>query len=130
MIDLKFRMWVGGRMHYWGFIDNAFVGPVGGNGEALDQDEKRERTMQYTGLKDSQGVEIYEGDIIAFGDRVGDTDIEGGVGPVVWGSCGWYVKGFYYGCQDDPCCAFSEKATLEVIGHIYESPTPTESPAQ
>ena len=43
--------------HYWGYIDGAFVSPVGKN--YTDED-----SQQFTGLKDINGVEIYESDIV------------------------------------------------------------------
>ena len=72
MRELKFRQFVNGKWHYWGFIeeDKTFVGPA----------SLIEENYQYTGLRDKKrtkkypkGQEIYEGDIvrhwkISFGD--------------------------------------------------------------
>lgn len=65
MREIKFRQLLkSGRFHYWGYIDGAFISPVGkgeGNG----------KSQQFTGLKDKrrtkkhpEGKEIYEGDVI------------------------------------------------------------------
>jgi len=70
--------------------------------------------MQFTGLLDKNGKEIYEGDVV--------RDFDGNVGVVEWVKDGWNVSGFWSSSQDEPGRAFSENAEFEIIGNIYENP--------
>ena len=76
--------------------------------------------QQYTGLKDKNGKEIYEGDIVRicypFKERTW-------IGPVVWDKYQWTGEGFYFSHFDSPGALFSEGTDyIEAIGNIYENP--------
>lgn len=69
--------------------------------------------MQYTGLKDRQGREIYEGDIVKFDYR--------GLflkGEVVFSNGGWELKGVDYG---EHFRLIEIVHLCEVVGNIYEN---------
>ncbi len=73
--------------------------------------------MQYTGLKDKNGVEIWEGDIIQYTHRTGQR-----VGVVAWDKYMFAIDGFWASWQDNPEDAFGEDACLEIVGNIHENP--------
>lgn len=67
--------------------------------------------MQFTGLLDKHGKEIYEGDIV---DGTLDVSMENGCtedfrAPVVWSEMGYWDIG-------------APSSEIEIIGNIYENP--------
>lgn len=78
--------------------------------------------MQSTGLKDKNGKEIFEGDVVTFEDEIrcgDDLDIFLNIGVVEYGQGMFYISNRQSVCADD--LLDGEMWDVEVIGNIYEN---------
>lgn len=77
--------------------------------------------LQYTGLKDKNGKEIYEGDVI----NVFDSDTEFlGHGKIIFNDFSWSIEWIEKSGNFTMLFSewYEEEKTIEVIGNIYQNP--------
>jgi len=111
MREIKFRAWDGLRMRVWGFIGtDAFASPPTSSHSKYSNAFSMPH-MQFTGLRDRNGKEIYEGDILR--DTVNRPPRKRVVE--------FLGSGFW--CADEKFKHFMPgEQHREVIGNIYENP--------
>jgi len=126
MREIKFR--------FWSIVDNQYVGcydvdPGGrwmhvGAGDQLyytnDVDAQEFVMEQYIGIKDKNGKEIYEGDLIRYQNN---SNLDSVVFTVKWSdeSLGWIIW-----AEKEGCCLTNDRFInqfnhIEIIGNIHEN---------
>ena len=79
MREIKYRIWhpTNKYFSYWGFIEgdkNVFAGIPTCNEDGFTMEWVRKNSEQFTGLRDKNGVEIYEGDVLQYKDEVASVE--------------------------------------------------------
>ncbi|MCI3922460.1 YopX family protein [Paenibacillus sp. TRM 82003] len=125
MREIKFRVWSkeNGFMYEWedllgfdGFKEHMEIAETG--------DQNHSPMMQYTGLKDKNGKEIYEGDVLHVLELT-NKELSSYASPVEFIDFGFLVTE-PNGTQVPLACFHKSSYPLfeiEIIGNIYEHPS-------
>lgn len=111
--ELKFRAWDGDKMHkVWSLLGTNLC-KVPKKSYPYSEDIVVKDIMQYTGIEDYDGVEVYEGDIIEYNNQKGKYY------KIYWdecalsilADCGERIRDLFIG----------ENTKFIIVGNIYEN---------
>lgn len=127
--EIKFRAWSG---FYEDEMELVYSDKYDSLYRFFSEDQKFEDIMQYTGLKDKNGTEIYEGDILQYRHYHNLSYTEDYMtDKVMWGETGdsddyIHSKHYEWVVGDDSLAdaadGYYDGYECEVIGNIYENP--------
>lgn len=116
MRPIKFRVWLDefNKMFYdVGLLGGELYVNIDGKGYDVVGDCRDFKLMQYTGLKDQNGRENYEGDIAKSGKRLFVAKWNNDIASFVWEPLD--------GESSYPCFNVGTVKNVEIVGNIYEN---------
>ena len=103
--EIKFRIWIEDNKTF-DYLDFTQLNSDKNQGATCVM--PKQELQQFTGLKDKNGKEIFEGDILGKGEEKYEVNFQDGA---------FVIHTRHYGVK-----CLNEFAHLEVIGNIYENP--------
>lgn len=120
--EIKFRIWNDLTMEmYYSHRPDGSNNPLWGWDAVFTDHINMASThlMQFTGLKDKNGVEIYEEDIVRYVQKENfNEDVYNRIMAVKFNGCGYTPFIWHYECEDGYYSVIIED--VEIVGNIYE----------
>ena len=121
-IEIKFRAWDNFNSQYWYSQKYENLGDFFTKMQHLINGGNDLVFEQYTGLKDKNGKEIYEGDILTYQNGSGPKKVVEYNNEQGYYRCKFHKGGGFIDTLD-----YYMKRKCEIIGNIYESSESTQS---
>ena len=118
--EIRFRVWNSRNKQFIRpdqiLVGDGYIVQHDGGGENFAYLKDFYTEQQFTGLIDSKGKEIYEGDIV----NIDFGKLENrGIGKIVYWKCGFIIMNKYGATFQDTIPSLE---TGEIIGNIFENP--------
>ena len=120
---IKFRIIWKGEAYFWGFVEGEFIG-IPTTNDGLTLEKAKELSYQFIGIKDENGKEIFEGDVLRYEKYLGGNFIDYLTQKfvVVYQGTSFQGKPIKDNAQYTCSLILNQEEKFEVIGNIWQNP--------